>query len=167
MNIIIGNIVAFISSSIMIYTGLIKQKKKIIYVQSIQILLFALSNAILGGITGAITNIMNFIRNIICYKDKLTFSKKIILTIFTLILSLTFNNLGIIGYLPLIGSISYLWLMDIKNIINFKLLMIFTLILWVIYDIIIKSYVGAIFTIITIITNIISIYQIKNQNQYL
>lgn len=37
MQIIIGNIVALIASIIMVYSGYLKQKKKILYVQTIQI----------------------------------------------------------------------------------------------------------------------------------
>ena len=49
MKLIIGNIVALIASLIMVYSGYLKQKKKILYVQTIQIGLSVLSNIILGG----------------------------------------------------------------------------------------------------------------------
>ena len=52
--------------------------------------------------------------------------------------------------------------MDIKNVIKFKILIIFTLIMWLIYDIFIKSYSSALFDFLNIITNIIAIYKIKN-----
>ena len=72
MKLIIGNIVALIASLIMVYSGYLKQKKKILYVQTIQIGLSVLSNIILGGITGAIINAVSCIRNILCYKEKLS-----------------------------------------------------------------------------------------------
>lgn len=56
INIIIGNIISLIASLLMIYSGIIKQKEKNIYVQTIQIRLLIISNAVLGGITGTITN---------------------------------------------------------------------------------------------------------------
>ena len=75
-NIIIANIIAFIASLLMVYTGIMKKKSAILFVQTIQMALFVLSNLILGGITGAIINAINCIRNILCYKDKLgKFSK--------------------------------------------------------------------------------------------
>ena len=160
MNIVLGNIIALLASLVMIYTGLIKDKSKIIYVQSIQIFLFAISNAILGGITGVITNIVSFARNILCFKNKLNLPIKILITILSIIFSIIFNNIGFIGILPLISTISYIWLMDIKDVIKFKFLIIFTLVLWCIYDFAIKSYTGGLFNLFTIITNIISIFQI-------
>ena len=158
---IIGNIVAFIGCILMVYTGLIKEKKKIIFVQTIQIAFLIASNLILGGITGAIINAVSCIRNIICYKDKLGTKEKIILIILSTSLSFYFNNLGIIGLLPLVSTISYTLLMDMKDVIKFKKLIIFTLVMWLIYDIYIISYSSAAFDLLNIITNAIAIYQIN------
>ena len=162
LQVIIGNIVAFIGCMLMVYTGLIKEKKKIIFVQTIQIGFLIVSNVILGGITGAIINLISCIRNIICYKDRLGKKEKIILVVISTVLSLYFNNLGIIGLLPLISTVSYTLLMDMKDVIKFKILIIFTLILWLLYDIYILSYSSAVFDFLNIITNLIAIYQINN-----
>ena len=62
--IVIGNIIALIASIIMVYSGLLKQKKKILYTQTIQILLAVISNIVLGGLTGAIINALSCVRNI-------------------------------------------------------------------------------------------------------
>lgn len=159
--IIIGNIIALIASLLMVYSGIIKQKKKILYVQTIQISLSILSNIVLGGVVGAIINGLSCIRNILCYKDKLGLKEKIIITILALVLSLRFNNLGMIGVLPLISTITYLWLMNVKNVIKFKYLIIFTMILWCIYDFTIKSYSSSVFDFMTVITNTYSIMKIK------
>ena len=108
MQIIIGNIIALIASIIMVYSGYLKQKKKILYAQTIQIGLSVLSNIVLGGITGAIINAISCVRNILCYKEKLNNKSKIILITLATILSLCFNNLGTIGLLPLISTITYI-----------------------------------------------------------
>ena len=163
VQIIIGNIVALIASLLMVYSGVIKQKKKILYVQTVQIGLSVISNIILGGIVGAIINALSCVRNILCYKDKLGIKEKIIITILALTLSISFNNIGIIGILPLISTIGYLWLMNIKNVIKFKILIIFTMILWFVYDIYIKSYSSAVFDFMNIIANIYSIFKIRKK----
>ena len=164
MKLIIGNIVALIASLIMVYSGYLKQKKKILYVQTIQIGLSVLSNIILGGITGAIINAVSCIRNILCYKEKLSNITKIILIIIAITLSLSFNNLGLIGLLPLISTIIYISLMNTKDIIKFKYLIILTTILWLAYDLYIKSYIFACFDFMNIVVNIISIIQLLKNN---
>ena len=159
--IIIGNIIALIASLLMVYSGVIKQKKKILYIQTVQIGMSVVSNIILGGITGAIINALSCIRNILCYKNKLGLKEKILITILSLTLSLLFNNLGWIGFLPLISTITYLWLMNIEDVIKFKVLIIFTMVLWCAYDIYIKSYTSAVFDFMNAVANVVSIYQLK------
>ena len=119
------------------------------------------SNIILGGITGAIINALSMIRNILCYKNKLGLKEKIIITILAIILTFKFNNLGYIGLLPLISTVSYIWLMNIKDVRKFKLLIIFTMLMWLIYDVVIKSYTSAIFDFMNIIANMLTLLQIK------
>ena len=165
MEIIIGNIIALMASLIMVGTGLVKNKRKIIFFQIIQIGLFIASNMILGGYTGAIINILNLARNILCYKDKLGKNEKIVISILSIVLSVLFNNLGLIGYLPLLASLIYLWLINIKGIYKFKLLMILIMIMWGIYDLKIKSYTSATFDALTIVTNIIGIYLIAKKKK--
>ena len=162
MQIFIGNVVALIASIIMVYTGYIKNKNRIIFVQTIQIILMVISNLILGGLTCAIRNIVGCIRNILCYKDKLNKVAKIILIVVAIILSFSFNNLGILGLLPLISTVTYIVLMDIKDVVKFKYLIIFTMILWFVYDLYIKSYTSACFDFMTLVVSVISIVQIKN-----
>ena len=150
----------------MVYSGILKEKKKILYIQTVQIGLSVISNIVLGGITGAIINAISMIRNIICYKEKLGFKERILITILSITLSLKFNNLGIIGFLPVVSTITYVWLMKIKDVKKFKLLITFTMLLWLIYDIFIKSYTSAIFDFVTLIANVITIFQIKYRGDY-
>ena len=161
MVLIIGNIIALIGSLLMVYTGVIKNKKGILIVQSLQIAMFAISNLVLNGISGFIINSINFIRNIICYKDKLSLIVKILLSIISIVLIVYFNNLGLIGYLPLISALIYLWFMTINDVIKFKIVLIVSVILWLIYDLTIKSYTASLFDLITIIVSIISIIRMK------
>lgn len=107
--IIIGNIIALIASLLLVYSGTIKEKRKILYVQSIQMGLFATSNIVLNSIPGAIINFILLISNILCYKDKLGLKEKIIITIISIILTLKFNNIGIIGLLPLVIMVIYIY----------------------------------------------------------
>ena len=161
VSIIIGNIIALIASILMVYSGKKKQKKKILYVQTVQIGLSVVSNIVLGGITGAIINAISMIRNIICYKEKLGTREKIIITILAVVLSLIFNNLGIIGILPVISTVTYVWLMNVKDVRKFKLLIAFTMLMWLIYDTVIKSYTSAIFEFMNLIANVITVFQIR------
>lgn len=163
MNILIGNIIALVASLIMVYTGILKNKKKIIYLQTVQIGLSVISNIVLGGISGAIINGISCIRNVLCYKGMLTTMFKILIVIISITLTLLFNNLGIIGLLPLISIVVYTLFMDTKKVITLKLLIIFTMIMWLLYDFYIKSYTSSLFDLLTIITNVIALNQLRNK----
>ncbi len=164
-NIIIGNIIALIASILMVISGLQKKKKTILFIQIIQIALSVISNIILGGYTGAIINALSCIRDILCYKDKLGTKEKIIIIILAIGLTIIFNNLSLIGLLPLIATIVYISFMNTKDVVKFKFLVIFSMIMWLVYDLYIKSYTSGIFDFLSITANIIAIYQLQKNNK--
>ena len=165
-NIIIGNIIAFIASVLMVVAGLQKKKKTILFFQIIQIGLSVISNIVLGGYTGAIINLISCIRDILCYKDKLGTKEKIIIIILAIGLTITFNNLGFIGILPLIATVTYICFMNTKDVIKFKILIIFSMVMWLTYDLFIKSYTSSVFDFLSIIANCVAILQLlQNRNK--
>lgn len=157
MLVIIGNIVGLLASIVMAYSGIFKNKKTMLFIQCIEKVLLVISNILLNGISGAIVNTISFVRNLLCYKDKLNLVLKIILTLISIPVTIYFNNRGLIGLLPLIAGISFIWFMTVKDVKKFKLLIIVTTVLWSIYNFYIQSYVTFVFEVLTIITNIISI----------
>ena len=167
IQLISGNIVALIASILMVISGSLKDRKKIIYVQTLQIIAFTITDLILGGYTGAIINLISLVRNVLSYNDKLNNTAKIILIILSISLSLYFNNLGLIGLLPIISMVAFTLFMNTKDTIKLKALIIFTMVLWLIFDIYIKSYTSAIFDFISIIANIFTSIQLyKNLKNY-
>lgn len=163
LQLVSGNIVALIASILMVASGCVNSRKKIIYIQTLQILSFTISNLILGGFTGAIVNLISIVRNIFCYKDSLTTNRKILLNLLCIILSLAFNNLGYLGLLPLIATVVYTCFMDVKDAKKLKLLIIFTMVMWLIYDTLIRSYTSAVFDLFNILANTITIYQLSHK----
>ena len=163
---ILGNIVALVASLIMVYTGTITIRKKFIATQTIYMGLFVISNALLNGISGVIINIVSLVRNALCYKDKLGFIAKFIITFLSVLLVLLFNNYGFIGLLPLISSVVYIWLMTIKDVREFKILLMFTVALWVVYDFAIQSYTSCLFHSLTVVSNAISFFKLKGRKNY-
>lgn len=164
--IIVGNIIALIASILMVLAGLQKKKKKILFMQIIQIALSVISNLVLGGYTGAIINALSCVRDILCYKDKMGTKEKIIIIILAVGLSLVFNNLGWIGLLPVIATVAYIIFMNTKDVVKFKMLIIFSMIMWLVYDLYIKSYTSSTFDFASIIANLFAIWQIKRKNRF-
>lgn len=154
---IAGNIIMFIASIIMVLIGLAKTKKQVITWQSVQLALMGIASACLGSIPGAIANGMGFTRNLLSYNNKLNRTIQIILCIVATVSTLLFNNIGWIGYLPLLATLTYTWCVTTQNLKFLKGVIAFTCVLWAIHDFTIQSYVGCIFNIFTIITCTIGI----------
>ena len=118
----IANFIALLASSLAIFVGIIKNRDKIIILQVIQSFLFSISNFLLGGFSGFFSNLINIIRNILCYKNKLTKDIIVLLIFVLMIFTFKFNNLGLIGLLPFFSTVIYTIFMNEKNPVKFKLL---------------------------------------------
>ena len=153
MTILIANIIDFVAALIQTASGAIKQKAKILAVQILQLLLQAISMALLGGMTGAISNVLSCYRNYLCYKDKLTGLWKFFLIAASIVMTILLNDQGLLGMIPAAVCTVYILLMDVKDPVKFKLLVTLSFVPWMIYHFALKSYVGAIFDIATILTN--------------
>ena len=147
----------------MVITGFIKDKKKIVFWQTVEIIIATIGYVILGSYTGAINTSVGSVRNILCYKDKLNLPAKLVLAGTYTGLSFAFNNVGWIGIALLIGSIASLFIIGIKNVMLFKALAIVGMVVWAIHDISIQSYTAFAFDIGTIVALVVSMIQIKKQ----
>ena len=155
-NIIIGNAVMLVGAILMSVIGLLKNKKTIIATQTGQIALMTAGSLLLGSIPGAVVNALSIVRNLLCYHGKLNKAMKGILIMLTVTFSVLFNNLGIVGFLPIIATVSFIVFMDTENVVHLKWLIIATASLWMIHDIYIQAYSVLPFDILTIVTNFIS-----------
>ena len=158
MEVLIGNIVAFVAASLMVYTGILNDRKKIIRIQTVYTCLFIISDFLLDGFSGAIINFLTIIRNLLSYYDRLGTLPKIIISVLAIITCRIFNNLGVIGMFPLFSMLMYILFMNTKDIQKFKLLIVVTSLLWGIYDLTIKLYVSFAFDIMTIIATIVTLF---------
>ena len=156
MEVLVGNIVALIASLIMVYSGIVNNRKKVIILQTIYIGLFIISDLLLDGFSGAIINTLSILRNVLAYHDKLDINSKVVISILGIITCIIYNNLGIIGMFPLISMLIFLLFMNTKDIQKFKLLIIGTSFLWGLYDLKIKLYISFAFDIATILGALIT-----------
>ena len=165
MNVIIANIIDFLAAIIQVGTGSIKKKTKILIAQIIQMLMQGISMLLLGGITGAINNVLSCFRNFLCYKDRLNPFWKAILIAASVLMTILFNEQGLLGIIPTAVSTVYIIFMDVKDPAKFKILVTLSFIPWMIYHFMLKSYVGAIFDLASIITSTITLCVMIKKNK--
>ncbi len=159
--VLIANIIALIGSIFMVAASYSKINKRSVIYQSIQIFAFIISNIILGGITGIIINSLSLLRNLLTSIGKLNNIFKYGILLLIVILTIIFNNLGFIGYLPLIGTVIFTIFIDSKDRFKFKMSLTFSIFMWLIYDFYIMSYTSAMFDLVSVIGGIILMFKIK------
>lgn len=165
MTIIIANIIDFVAAMVQVGSGAIKKKSRILVVQIIQLLMQAVSMLLLGGVTGAVSNVLSCFRNYLCYKEKLNNVWKAVLIIASIAMTIVLNDQGFLGIIPVIVCTVYIIFMDVKDPVKFKLLVTLSFIPWIFYHFILKSYTGALFDAATVVTNGITLYRmIKEKN---
>ena len=157
MAVMLANMIDLIAAFIQIGSGSIKQKTKILVVQIIQLLMQAVSMLLLGGVTGAISNVLSCFRNYLCYKDKLSNFWKVVLIAASIGMTILLNEQGLLGISPCVACTVFIIFMDTKDPVKFKILVTISFVPWMFYHFILKSYVGAIFDAATIITNSITL----------
>ena len=167
MHILIGNAIALVACCIMVISGYMKSKQRTLYWQTVQIGLCVFSCAVLGAWGGMISNILAVPRNIMVYKEKLSTLWKVVFVILNIVVTLPFNNAGLLGLLPVASAVPYTLLMDRLKPAAFKGLIVYTSIVWCIYDFSMMNYVSAMFDFGCIITSIIAIIRITKENNAL
>lgn len=161
MSVIIANIVSFAACTIMMLTGLMKNKKRILGIQCIQFILTGTSHFLLGGTGGVIATAVSLLRNLVFFKVKSSAVLKAGFIVLHVILSLGTITLNPLTWIPVFSTAIYTWVLDTDNIIKFKVVMMISLGMWAIYDAAHLNFISAAFDIFTVISNGYSIYQIK------
>lgn len=159
-SLIIGNILCFTGSVIMTLIGLIKKKKRFLATQCVMNLFFAGGNLFLGGISGAIANLITMTRNIVCLKWKMDTPMKILFIVLQIVITLLLDRGGWLMWLPVVGVCVFTWFMDTENMALIKGTVIFSQILWGIYDLAIKNYATVPFDAAAAVTNTIALVAI-------
>ena len=167
MTVIVANIIDFLAALIQVGSGAIKDKAKILIVQTFQLFMQGVSMLLLGGVTGAVSNVLSCLRNYLCYKEKLNVFWKVILIAASIAMTVFLNDQGLLGILPVAVCTVYILLMDMKNPVHFKLLVTLSFIPWMFYHFILRSYVGAFFDAAAIVTNGITLFSmIREKNPH-
>ncbi len=160
---LVANIIDFFAAMIQIGTGAVKKKSKILILQIVQILMQGVAMMLLGGVTGAVNNVLSCVRNYICYKEKLNLPCNIFFIAASVVMTVILNTQGIFGMIPAAVCIIYILFMDVKDPLKFKMLVMLTFIPWLIYHFILGSYTGAASDAATIIANIVTIIKMRKE----
>ena len=162
INFIIAQVFGIIALIVLIISFQKNTTKKLLKLQVMSSLLYALQYLFLNAYTGLYMNIACAFRNILFYKEKKSLIKLIIIIVLMIILGiLSYSN--IYSLLPMIAVIIYsiaLWYGNLKII---RIVEVISCSLYIIYNIKVLAITGFIATIIELIGAIVAIIKSKNK----
>lgn len=153
-NIIIGNIVMLIGSCAEVFAGYAKTKNMTLVIQVVKYVFMIVGAVILGAISCAIITAFMILRNFLEYKGWFKKSVKYGLVGCAMIISIGINNMGWIGYIPVVAFIISTIGISTSDIAKYKIINAITCGLFLVNDILIRSYTSAIVSAISIATNV-------------
>ena len=160
MNFIITQTIGGIGYLILAYSYFKKQKEKILFLQIISYVLFAIHYFLLSGITGAVCNIIGLFALIAIYlseKYKFKYKNILISAIILLLIAVnlfTYNN--IFSIFPIISSVVVILSFLTKDENTIRGVGVIAAICWLIYAVVYRSYVAIVFEVITLIATYIA-----------
>lgn len=164
---LIGNILCFIGAVIMTLMGLIKDRKRFLAAQGFMNAIYVAGDLFLGGIAGAIANLISLIRNTVCLKLKMTKALKSVFIALQIVLTALTDRSGLLAWLPVMGNCAFTWFMDSENRVLLRTVIIGSQALWAIYDFAIQNYASFPFDIATLITNGISLISMIKADRHM
>lgn len=158
LSLILGNLFGLLCGIFCTASTFGKDNKQMMKLQCLDCSCGIIACIILRGYSGAIVQSVCLVRNMLVYKEKCSKLVQVILLTIIFILGIMFNNMGILGLLPIIASMEYtIVIMKTANIKLINISLLINNILWLIYNFIIQNYLNMILSTIIIISSTINI----------
>lgn len=161
--IVLANVISFAGCILMVAIGLMKDRRKILGMQCVQWVIMGISNLMLGGVTGFISNMISTVRNLYTLKRDLTQPVKWMFIAVQVVVSAAFNGIGWIGWLPIVAAVVFTLFLDQKDERVLKCSIIFGQILWAVFDLSLMNYTAFAFDVFTIISTAIGLVRISRE----
>ena len=161
VNIIIGNAISLFAGIFLILSMWVNDEKEAYKHQFLNAFFLTISSIFFLSWTGVTTMALAASRNVMVYKDKLTFNWTIFFIILSVVFGLAGNTKGIIGLLPIIAIVQItLCNYYLKTIKWIKLSFIVNELFYIVYFIAIWDFSSSVLESITAIIGLISLFKL-------
>lgn len=133
--------------------------KRIIGIQTINLVLSTVAGILLQGYSGAVQDAVSLIRNLVVLTGRQNRVLSVLFVAASLILGFLFNNRGVIGVLPIVASVQYAVVVLNPKTSEWilKASIFFNTVCWAIYSFYLYNYVNAIANVVIAVT---ALYQL-------
>ena len=164
IDIILGNACSLLAMLADSYSSTRKTTKGVLWVQNVSQVLYGASTIFLKGYSASVQNAVSLLRNLVAIKKINSKILEWFLVILGVVLGIVFNNLGWIGYLPILANLQYtLAIFKYKdNERAIKISFAICVVLFIIFNFLIQNYVGFCSNIVILITTLVAVFRKKN-----
>ena len=161
--VIIGNLFslcAMVSDSV---SGTRKKHSEIMAVQIVSQFFYAASSIALKGYSSTAQNVVAVFRNLAAMKNVKSKVLEWALILAGVALGIAFNNRGLLGWLPIIANLEYsISVFRLKdNERALKLAFIINMVMYAVFSVVIKNYVGAVSCTVIAVTTALSLLRMN------
>ena len=161
VSILAGNfcsLVAMITDSI---SATRKTAKDVLLMQSLGQLIYCIGTILLKGYSGAVQNVVSILRNFVAIKKIESKVVEWFLVLLGVILGICFNNLGVVGYLPVLANLQYsLAVFRFKdNDRALKISFAICIGLFTAFNFVIMNYVGVVSNLVVMVTTLVMVFK--------
>lgn len=163
LSIVIGNICSLLAMITDAISSSQKTAKGVLVVQSISQCIYGIGTLVLKGYSGAVQNAVSILRNFVAIKQ---IESKVLewgLVLMGVVLGIYFNNLGLIGYLPVVANLQYtLAIFKFKdNERAIKISFAICIGLFALFNVAILNFVGACSNFVVMVATVIMLIKKK------
>ncbi|MBE6495883.1 MAG: YgjV family protein [Methanobrevibacter thaueri] len=139
LNIVIGNVISLIAGIFIIISMWVNDEKQAYKHQFLNAFILMISSMFFFSWTGVVTMAIAASRNLMVYKDKLTFRWTVFFIVISIVLGVLVNTMGFVGLLPIIAIVQITlcnyYLKTIKKIkigfiVNSAIYIVYFLAIW-------------------------------------
>ena len=163
--VIIGNLCTLLAMGANAASATRKSKKSMLQLQNISQVIYCLGSIVLRGYSAAVQNVVSIARNIVAIRNIKSKSLEWTLVVLGAVLGVAFNNRGVLGLLPVIGTLQYtLAIFRIKgNERALKISFLLSTVAFVAFNISLYNFVGAAADSTVAITTIVALIRENNK----
>ncbi|MBQ8017080.1 MAG: YgjV family protein [Methanobrevibacter sp.] len=163
-NILAGNAISLIAGIFIILSMWVNDEKQAYKYQFLNAFILIISSVFFLSWTGVTTMAIAAARNMMVYKDKLTFNWTIFFIVISVVLGLMVNTMGFVGLLPIIAIIQItLCNYYLKSIKTIKTGFIVNSAIYVIYFLAILDFSSAVIESFTALIGLIALFRLIHQ----
>lgn len=165
---VLGNILSLLGCAVMMLTGLIKSKKKILSAQMVQFALQSAGHLVLGSMAGFLCGVIGIVRIPIFQRCKVTVWLKLgfiaLQAMLTVVLDAS-SLTSVIAWLPVAAAVIYIWYLDTPSAVVFKVANIACQLLWVVHDGYYLNFAAVVFDVLTIVTTTVGVAMLLRERK--